>query len=154
MSVHYLLTSRSHKYVCNFTAYFCAWTTMQILFRQPDTRCRLIELHDLHRRHRSYNTEKPLRQPAIQFWAHSPTMSKSQVGRRRGSDSAEPGSARAVYLEKNRKAASKCRSKQKRQQEELIETARDVERRNKIGSSSEEWDAGSDASRWPAHKVF
>lgn len=88
------------------------------------------------------------------FGAHSPTMSKSQVGRRRGSDSAEPGSARAVYLEKNRKAASKCRSKQKRQQEELIETARDVERRNKIGSSSEEWDAGSDASRWPAHKVF
>ncbi|KAF2028369.1 hypothetical protein EK21DRAFT_49002, partial [Setomelanomma holmii] len=43
----------------------------------------------------------------------------------------EVGSARAVYLEKNRKAASKCRSKQKRQQEDLVEEARDVERRNR-----------------------
>ena len=66
------------------------------------------------------------------FESHSPTMSQAQVGRRRGSEYAEPGSARAIYLEKNRKAASKCRSKQKRQQEELVETARDVERRNKI----------------------
>ena len=64
--------------------------------------------------------------------SQSPPMSQAQVGRRRGSEYAEPGSARAVYLEKNRKAASKCRSKQKRQQEELVETARDVERRNKI----------------------
>lgn len=54
------------------------------------------------------------------------------AGRRRGSEYAEPGSARAVYLEKNRKAASKCRTKQKRQQEDLIETAREVERRNRI----------------------
>jgi len=53
------------------------------------------------------------------------------VGRRRKSENAEPGSARAIYLEKNRKAASKCRGKQKRQQEELVETARDIERRNK-----------------------
>ncbi|KAL6703390.1 hypothetical protein ACN47E_009732 [Coniothyrium glycines] len=44
---------------------------------------------------------------------------------------AEPGSARSIYLEKNRKAASKCRSKQKMQQEELVETARDTERRNR-----------------------
>jgi cyclic AMP-dependent transcription factor ATF-2 len=66
------------------------------------------------------------------FGAHSPMISQPQVGRRRGSEYAEPGSARAVYLEKNRKAASKCRSKQKRQQEELVKTARDVERRNKI----------------------
>lgn len=66
------------------------------------------------------------------FDAQSPTMAQSQVGRRRGSEYAEPGSARAVYLEKNRKAASKCRTKQKRQQEELVETARDVERRNRI----------------------
>ncbi|KAF9693116.1 hypothetical protein EKO04_008780 [Ascochyta lentis] len=66
------------------------------------------------------------------FAAHSPIIPQAQVGRRRGSEYAEPGSARAVYLEKNRKAASKCRSKQKRQQEELVETARDVERRNKI----------------------
>lgn len=63
---------------------------------------------------------------------HSPTMSQPQVRRRRGSEYAEPGSARAVYLEKNRKAASKCRSKQRRQHEELVETARDVKRRNKI----------------------
>ncbi|KAJ4988412.1 bZIP transcription factor [Stagonosporopsis vannaccii] len=66
------------------------------------------------------------------FESQSSAMPQAQVGRRRGSEYAEPGSARAVYLEKNRKAASKCRSKQKRQQEELVETARDVERRNKI----------------------
>jgi hypothetical protein len=66
------------------------------------------------------------------FGAHSPMISQPQVDRRRGSEYAEPGSARAVYLEKNRKAASKCRSKQKRQQEELVETARDVKRRNMI----------------------
>lgn len=66
------------------------------------------------------------------YAAHSPTMPHAQVGRRRGSEYAEPGSARAIYLEKNRKAASKCRGKQKRQQEELVEAARDVERRNKI----------------------
>ena len=66
------------------------------------------------------------------FVAHSPTIPPAKIGRRRGSEYAEPGSARAVYLEKNRKAASKCRSKQKRQQEELVETARDVERRNRI----------------------
>jgi cyclic AMP-dependent transcription factor ATF-2 len=65
------------------------------------------------------------------FEAHSPTMSQSQVGRRRGSKYAEPGSVRAIYLEKNRKAANKCRSKQKRQQEVLVETARSVTRRNK-----------------------
>lgn len=64
--------------------------------------------------------------------SQSPTMSQTQVGRRRGSEYAQPGSARAIYLEKNRKAASKCRSKQKRQQEELVETARVVERHNKI----------------------
>lgn len=64
--------------------------------------------------------------------SHSSPTTQSRLGRRRGSEYAEPGSARAVYLEKNRKAASKCRSKQKRQQDELVETARDVERRNKI----------------------
>jgi hypothetical protein len=68
------------------------------------------------------------------FAAHSPTMpqAQAQVGRRRGSERAESGLARAIHLEKNRKAASKCRSKQKRQQEELVETARDMGRRNKI----------------------
>ncbi|KAF3041903.1 hypothetical protein E8E12_006334 [Didymella heteroderae] len=66
------------------------------------------------------------------FGSQSPTMPQTQTGRRRGSEYAAPGSARAIYLEKNRKAASKCRSKQKRQQEELVETARHVERQNKI----------------------
>lgn len=42
-----------------------------------------------------------------------------------------PGSARAICLKKNRKAAKKCRSKQKKQQEALVETARDMERNNK-----------------------
>lgn len=66
------------------------------------------------------------------FRAHSPTRSQAQVSRRRGSEYAEPGSARADHLEKKRKAASKRRSKQKQQQEDLVETARDVGRRNKI----------------------
>lgn len=65
------------------------------------------------------------------FEAHSPTTTHPKTGRRRRSEFAEPGSARAIYLEKNRKAASKCRSKQKMQQEELVETARDVERKNR-----------------------
>jgi cyclic AMP-dependent transcription factor ATF-2 len=63
---------------------------------------------------------------------HPQENAQTKVGRRRGSEYAEPGSARAIYLEKNRKAASKCRSKQKRQQDDLVEAARDVERRNKI----------------------
>lgn len=66
------------------------------------------------------------------FDSHSSTTAQAQTGRRRGSEYAEPGSARAIYLEKNRKAASKCRSKQKRQQDDLVEKARDVERQNKI----------------------
>lgn len=53
-------------------------------------------------------------------------------GRRRTSDQTESGSARAVYLEKNRQAASKCRAKQKRQHDDLIETVREVERKNKV----------------------
>ena len=57
---------------------------------------------------------------------------QAKAGRRRGSKYVEPGSTRAIYLEKNRKAANKCRSKQKQQQDELVETARDVERHNKI----------------------
>ncbi|KAF2635491.1 hypothetical protein P280DRAFT_553731 [Massarina eburnea CBS 473.64] len=52
--------------------------------------------------------------------------------RRTSSIAAEPGSARAIYLEKNRRAASKCRGKQKVQQEDLIETARTVEQKNKV----------------------
>ncbi|KAF2676895.1 hypothetical protein K458DRAFT_424381 [Lentithecium fluviatile CBS 122367] len=61
----------------------------------------------------------------------SPPTPRRTMGRRRKSENVEPGSARAVYLEKNRKAASKCRTKQKMQQEELIETAREFERKNK-----------------------
>ncbi|KAF1954347.1 hypothetical protein CC80DRAFT_359264, partial [Byssothecium circinans] len=57
---------------------------------------------------------------------------KRRTRRRRNSSAAEPGSARAAYLEKNRKAASKCRNKQKQQQDELVETAREVERKNKV----------------------
>ncbi|KAH7359857.1 hypothetical protein BKA66DRAFT_573962 [Pyrenochaeta sp. MPI-SDFR-AT-0127] len=67
----------------------------------------------------------------VSLEAHSPTTQHPKIGRRRRSEFAEPGSARAVYLEKNRKAASKCRSKQKMQQEELVETARDAERKNR-----------------------
>jgi hypothetical protein len=62
----------------------------------------------------------------------SPNTKQTTVGRRRKSEFAEPGSARAIYLEKNRKAASKCRSKQKQEQEALVERARDAERRNRI----------------------
>lgn len=49
------------------------------------------------------------------FVKRQPELEQSQVGRRRGSKYAEPGSARAVYLEKHQKPASKCRSKQKQQ---------------------------------------
>jgi hypothetical protein len=62
----------------------------------------------------------------------TPPATKGRVrGRRRASENVEPGSARAVYLEKNRKAASKCRTKQKVQQDHLVETAREFERLNK-----------------------
>jgi hypothetical protein len=61
------------------------------------------------------------------------------TGRRRTSEKAEVGSARAVYLEKNRHAASKCRTKQKRQQEDLVETARELERKNKVLKSEVEF---------------
>lgn len=59
--------------------------------------------------------------------ASSPILST----RARRSSYAEPGSARAVYLEKNRHAARKCRTKQKKQQEVLVEAARDMERKNR-----------------------
>lgn len=59
--------------------------------------------------------------------AISPTLST----RGRRSSCVEPGSARAVYLEKNRYAARKCRTKQKKHQEVLVEAARDMEQKNK-----------------------
>lgn len=55
-----------------------------------------------------------------------------RTGRRRTSEYVEPGSARAIYLEKNRKAASKCRNKQRKQQEQLVENARIAERQHRI----------------------
>ncbi|KAH6868103.1 hypothetical protein BKA58DRAFT_440562 [Alternaria rosae] len=62
----------------------------------------------------------------------SPTTTATPSTKRRRSEYAEPGSARAIYLEKNRKAASKCRSKQKMEQEALVEKARVVERSNRM----------------------
>jgi hypothetical protein len=64
---------------------------------------------------------------------HAQSLSTKQhrVRRKRKTDNVEPDSTRATYLKKNRKAASKCRSKQKKQQEDLVEHAREVERRNR-----------------------
>ena len=61
----------------------------------------------------------------------SPPRKKRRSGRKPTAEGLELDSARATYLEKNRKAASKCRSKQKRQQDDLIEEARDIQRKNK-----------------------
>ncbi|KAH7385502.1 hypothetical protein DE146DRAFT_208949 [Phaeosphaeria sp. MPI-PUGE-AT-0046c] len=61
----------------------------------------------------------------------SSTKKPSKVGRKRKMEDAEPGSERAIYLEKNRKAASKCRGKQRKQQEDLVERARGIQQRNK-----------------------
>jgi cyclic AMP-dependent transcription factor ATF-2 len=52
--------------------------------------------------------------------------------KRRTLETVKPGSARAIYLEKNRQAASRCRTKQKRQHDELVETAQEAERKNKV----------------------
>lgn len=62
----------------------------------------------------------------------SPTSTATSSARRRRSEYAEPGSARAIYLEKNRKAASKCRNKQKMEQEILVERTRESERKNRV----------------------
>ncbi|USP74000.1 hypothetical protein yc1106_01274 [Curvularia clavata] len=56
----------------------------------------------------------------------------STTHRRRNTEYVEPGSARAIYLEKNRRAASKCRSKQKHEQELLVERSRLFERKNRL----------------------
>jgi hypothetical protein len=64
--------------------------------------------------------------------SYSPTYGQRGAGRKRKSECLEPGSARATYLEKNRKAASKCRNKQKRQQEDLVEETRIAETKNKL----------------------
>jgi hypothetical protein len=64
--------------------------------------------------------------------AASPMTTPPSGRRRPRNQYAEPGSARAIYLEKNRKAASKCRTKQKQEQEQLVETSREAERRNRV----------------------
>ncbi|KAF2844186.1 hypothetical protein T440DRAFT_35571 [Plenodomus tracheiphilus IPT5] len=70
--------------------------------------------------------------PQTRYGSSSPVTAQSSGGRPRHPENAEPGSARAIYLEKNRKAANKCRSKRKMLQESLVETARDVKRKNRL----------------------
>lgn len=53
-------------------------------------------------------------------------------GRKRTTEHVEPGSARAISLKKNREAASKCRRKQKAEQEALAEKSRDSEAANRL----------------------
>lgn len=60
----------------------------------------------------------------------SPDKNPSAARRRKSSPLTD--TARERYLEKNRRAATKCRSKQKKQQEDLVENARDAEKRNKL----------------------
>ncbi|USP75457.1 hypothetical protein yc1106_02731 [Curvularia clavata] len=66
--------------------------------------------------------------PPTPITAAVPTTTR----RRRNTEYVEPGSARAIYLEKNRRAASKCRSKQKHEQEQLVERSRLFERKNRL----------------------
>ncbi|KAJ4289043.1 hypothetical protein N0V90_011385 [Kalmusia sp. IMI 367209] len=97
-------------------------------YSNPSQRSNTVECNEPTKKHRRHDS------------IHHNLNSKScTTSSRRKSDSVEPGSARAIYLEKNRKAASKCRVKQKKQQEDLIETARDVERRNKVLKSEVEF---------------
>ncbi|KAF2649898.1 hypothetical protein K491DRAFT_159243 [Lophiostoma macrostomum CBS 122681] len=60
-----------------------------------------------------------------------PSTSTTGLTRRRKSSPKDADSVRAVYLEKNRLAASKCRNRQKKQEEKLVEKGRAVERINK-----------------------
>lgn len=82
--------------------------------------------------------ETPSRRPSTTTTATTPptnttaTTTTGTTRRRRNSEYVEPGSARAIYLEKNRRAASKCRSKQKHEQEQLVERSRQYERRNRM----------------------
>ena len=61
-----------------------------------------------------------------------PIATPTTIRRRRNMEYVETGSARAIYLEKNRRAASKCRSKQKYEQEQLVERSRLFERKNRL----------------------
>jgi hypothetical protein len=60
------------------------------------------------------------------------TTTARRTGRRRTSEDLAPGSTRAIYLEKNRRAATKCRTKQKQEQEDLVVAAREYESKYKI----------------------
>jgi hypothetical protein len=82
---------------------------------------------NLSRYDRRYSAETSIKRELTEDELNSAGPSK-----RRKSMPVEPGSERATYLEKNRQAASKCRTKQRRQQEQLIINAREVERMNKI----------------------
>jgi cyclic AMP-dependent transcription factor ATF-2 len=74
--------------------------------------------------------DTPSKRPATATTTTTTAMTTTR--RRRNSEYVEPGSARAIYLEKNRRAASKCRSKQKQEQELLVERSRDFERKNRM----------------------
>jgi cyclic AMP-dependent transcription factor ATF-2 len=71
-------------------------------------------------------------QPPITTPTLSTITAPTTTRRRRNMEYVEPGSARAIYLEKNRRAASKCRSKQKYEQEQLVERSRLFERKNRL----------------------
>ncbi|PVH91532.1 hypothetical protein DM02DRAFT_678036 [Periconia macrospinosa] len=73
------------------------------------------------------STPGPINEPSSNKHRHHSTW----TGGSGSWEQVEPGSARAIYLEKNRKAASKWRGKQKMQQQKLMETAREMERMNK-----------------------
>lgn len=78
------------------------------------------------------NEHQPKRRSIASVSVESDSASSPSLSTRgRRSSCVEPGSARAIYLEKNRHAARKCRTKQKRHQEDLVEAARDMERKNK-----------------------
>lgn len=106
--------------------------TVSYLFWCPSACTPLVEENE-------FDWSKSLINSTLLCWANdsdvpifdkSPSTHQPSLQARRRSH-AEPGSARAIYLEKNRMAAEKCRSKQKMQQEILVEMVRDMERRNK-----------------------
>ncbi|KAF2014286.1 hypothetical protein BU24DRAFT_423280 [Aaosphaeria arxii CBS 175.79] len=74
----------------------------------------------------------------------SDSSTSISTGRDRSSREADSGSktghqsARAKHLERNRHAARKCRSKQKKEQAELVEVAREMGMKNKLLKSEAE----------------
>jgi hypothetical protein len=88
--------------------------------------------NELPRRRRHDSTQRSPQDTSAATSSTTSTTTRRRTGRRRTSEDLAPDSARAVYLKKNRKAASKCRSKQKQEQEQLVIDAREYERRNKV----------------------